>query len=348
MGDSAVPSTMLAWQYHTHGEPADVLKKEERAVPTPTPSQILVKVQCAALNPVGNKSMKYFPSFMVKKPCVAEMDVSGVVVGVGASVASFKVGDEVYGIIPGDLEFKTGNGALSQYTVLEEQHLVHKPSNISWQEAASVPLTSLTSYEALVEVGGLQSGQRVFVNGGSGGVGTTSVQIAKALGAHVVASCSDKNIDFVKQQGADEVIDYKAADLPTQLKEKYGNNKFDIILDAIGSNPLFHNCESYLNEKGIYLQVGAPMGGLMDNMKMGASVASNMLLPGFLGGVRRRYKFFLMSASKSRLEAINKLVTEGKLRPPVDSVYSFGDVLKAYERIMSSRARGKVVVNVSE
>eukprot|EP00026_Physarum_polycephalum_P012153 Phypoly_transcript_12430.p1 GENE.Phypoly_transcript_12430~~Phypoly_transcript_12430.p1 ORF type:complete len:348 (+),score=54.56 Phypoly_transcript_12430:64-1107(+) len=342
------PTMMLAWQYHHHGKPSEVLKKEERVVPTPTASQILIKVKCAALNPVGNKSMQHFPSIMVKKPCVAEMDVSGIVAGVGTGVSSFKIGDEVYGIIPGELQFKTSNGALSQYTVVEEHNLTHKPNNISWQEAAAIPLTALTAYEALVDFGEINTGpKRVFVNGGSGGVGTIGISMAKAFGAHVVASCSDKNIEFVKQRGADEVIDYNAEDLPTQLKHKYNAEKFDIIFDTVGSKHLFHHCESYLQETGIFIQVGAPMGGFGDIMKMGASVATNALLPGFLGGVRRKYKFFMMKPTKQHLEAVNQFVTEGKLRPAIDSEYSFDDVLKAYERIMSNRARGKVVVNIS-
>lgn len=293
--------------------------------------------------------MKFFPSFMIKKPAVAEMDVSGVVVGVGASVASFKVGDEVYGIIPFDLGYKTGTGTLSQYTVVPAELTAHKPKNISWQEAAAIPLASLTAYEALVDVGGLKSGGRVFVNGGSGGTGTSGVQIAKAFGAsHIVASCSAKNAEFVKGLGADEVIDYQAVDVPKHLTEKYSENKFDIIFDTVGSTPLFRNSESYLKKEGWYVQVGAPMEGMLGSMKMGASVARNMFLPGFLGGVRRKYKLMMFTPTKERTEAVNKLAEEGKLRPPIDSVHAFHDVLQAYERIMTNRARGKVVVNVSE
>jgi len=291
--------------------------------------------------------MKSFPSFAVKKPAIAEMDVSGIVVSQGEQVKSFKVGDEVFGIIPGDIEMKTGIGALAQYTVVEEIHLSHKPQNISWQEAAAIPLVSLTAYDGLAEIGGLKSGQRVFINGGSGGVGSVGIQIAKALGAYVVTSCSDKNIEFVKGLGADEAVDYKSVDLPAYLKDKYSDDKFHVILDTIGSDPLYRQCEPYVDEHGIFVQVGAPASGLLEAAKTGLNVAANMFWPSFFGGTNRRYKFMLTNATRARMDALTKLATEGKLRPPIDSEYPFSDVLKAYEKIMSLRARGKVVVNVS-
>lgn len=343
----SVPKNMFAWIYKTHGKPEEVLHKLEVPVPTPSPSQVLVQVKSAALNPIGYKSMNFFPSFMVKKPCIAEMDVAGIVAGVGASVASFKVGDEVYGIIPGEVNMKTGHGALAQYTVVEEQHLVPKPSNISWQEAAGVSLVALTSYDSLVVYGKLKSEQRIFINGGSGGVGTVGVQMAKAYGAYVVASCSTDNVDFVKQQGADEVIDYKVSDLHTQLKEKFHDKPFDIIYDTIGSDELFHHCESYLKKDGPYVQVGAPIASFGGMVHVGLSMAKKQMLPGFLGGVSRSYKQLLMTTSKQYLEAINQLVQQDRLRPPVDSTYDFDNVHAAYARIMSHRAKGKIVVNIS-
>lgn len=344
---------MQAWVYHKQGHPDEVLHKEDRPLPVPSSSQILVKVRCAALNPVGYKTMMYFPSIIknITKPASPEMDVAGVVVGKGGGVTSFKEGDEVYGIIREANYSKSGLGAMAQYTILEADHAVHKPPNISWQEAAAIPLASITAHQSLVEFGGLQSGNRVFINGGSGGVGTAGVQIAKAHGAHVVASCSARNIDFVKQLGADEVIDYTAVDLPTHLVQNYSNEKkFDIVFDTIGSKPLFTHCEPYLTQKGKYVQVGAPMEGpgIGGILKMFGSIASNQYKPALFGGIRREFKFLMLVERKETMEALNALVKEGKLKPPIDSVFAFDDVHKAYEKILTSRARGKIVVNVSD
>jgi len=342
-----VPTTMKAWVYTTHGGPAEVLQLVDRPVPTLQDDQVLVEVKCAALNPVGYKAMKYFPSLIVKKPATPEMDLSGVVVGAGKAVANFKEGDEVYGLIPGDITFKTGYGALAQYAPVSEKHLLKKNPNISWQEAAALPLTSLTAIHCL-ELAHFKEGNTVFVNGGSGGLGSVTVQIAKALGAHkVISSCSDRNVEFVKGIGADEVIPYNTEDVPKRLAQEYGTQKIDCIVDAFGDNNVYVNCESYLKKDGWFVNAGADFQGISGAIKMGFAIMRNSYLPVFLGGVDRKYTNMLMQPTQERVNKLGELVDSGKLKAVIDSTHSFENVKTAYERILTNRARGKVIVNVS-
>eukprot|EP01111_Echinosteliopsis_oligospora_P007717 TRINITY_DN2298_c0_g1_i2.p1 TRINITY_DN2298_c0_g1~~TRINITY_DN2298_c0_g1_i2.p1 ORF type:complete len:503 (+),score=197.22 TRINITY_DN2298_c0_g1_i2:61-1569(+) len=205
-----IPTENKAWTYSKHGQPADVLSMSDLPIPSLSPSQVLVEIKAAGFNPVSYKAMKTFPSFMVKKPCVPENDLSGVVVA--SASTEFAKGDEVLGIIPAELQFKTGFGTLGKYAIVEHAHLVKKPSSVSWEQAACLPLAGMTAWDALVETGHIKEGDRVFINGGSGGVGVMAVQIAKAMvgeGGYVAASCSAANIELVRSLGAHDALDYK-------------------------------------------------------------------------------------------------------------------------------------------
>lgn len=346
-------------------DPREVLHLDDRPVPKPKPSQILVKVYAVALNPAGYKVIKYFPGFMVKKPCIPEFDISGTIAAVGTQVNKWKVGDEVYGITGADTVFKTGHGGLAEYTVLEQDHMYtnsqsnltarcRKPDFISWEEASSIPLTALTAYKAeRVDPNvPLSTGGSIFVNGGSGGVGLYAIQIARHLvgdSGKVVATCSAKNVELVKQNGADEVIDYTSVNVPSHLVKTYEDQKFDIVLDAIGSFDIFKACAAFLKPKGIYLMIGAPIpASIAGFFSMGFNIVAATCLPGFLGGVPRKFRMTMMSPTKETVAAIGELVDQRVIKPVLDSVWKFDDegIKAAYSIIMSHRARGKVVIKV--
>ncbi|GAA5851721.1 hypothetical protein JCM9279_004383 [Rhodotorula babjevae] len=343
---------MRAWAYKTKGKPSDVLRLEPNwPKPSPTSSQVLVRVAVAGVNPVDVKAMGVAPvKFMAKAPAVPGLDLSGWVEGGDLSGTGLAIGDEVFGIVSTQDIFKTGKGALAEYVVVEKDTLAKKPANVSLEEATTFPLTVLTAYWALVTTAKLQKGQkkRIFINGGSGGVGSYAVQFAKAYGAFVVTTCSPGSLDLVSTLGADDILDYRASPLPAQLKAKYGSEPFDIIFDTVGSPEVWRKCPKYLEPDGIYVDVAGPhmdggigplLGGMVDMM-------GRNLRPGFLGGVPRKYVFGLSTADRKSFAEVEELVRTGKIRPILDSVFSFEDVQRAYERQMSGRAQGKIVVRV--
>ncbi|GAA5898782.1 hypothetical protein JCM8208_005394 [Rhodotorula glutinis] len=346
---------MRAWVYRNKGKPADVLRLEDDyPKPEPVKGQLLVEVRAASLNPVHSKTMGMAPmKYMQRVPCVPESDFSGVVAGGSLDGTDLKLGDEVFGIIPAQVSMKNGKGALAEYLVCEKSLVVKKPANVSFEEASTFPLTTFTAYWALVQVGKLEKGkgQRVFINGGSGGVGAYAVQLAKAYGAFVVTTCSPPSRELVSSLGADDVLDYKESDLATQLSNKYSGEQFDIFFDTVGHDTsLYYKSPAYLKPSGIYVDVAGPHidGSVGSLLRASVDFANRLLRPKMLGGVPRKYTFGMMTTDKKELEEMAALIGEGKLRPIVDSVFSFEDALKAYERQMSNRAKGKVVVRVSQ
>ncbi|KAG6919968.1 hypothetical protein DXG01_013317 [Tephrocybe rancida] len=241
-------------------------------------------------------------------------------------------------------------GALAQYVHMPADNLVIRPPHISPVEAAGITLVAETAYEGLIDIGKLEAGQTVLINGGSSAVGAYAIQIAKAKGAKVVATASGKNEAFVRKMGADEFIDYTTTPLHEYLAANPPTPKFHIILDAVALTDisLYANSPAYLAPNGIFISTG-PMPknlSIPELWKIVTTVYTGYLKPGWLGGVKRRYKIFLLIHKKERLDDIRKMLAEGLITPPVDSVYDFDDALKAYDRLMSSRATGKVVVKV--
>jgi NADPH:quinone reductase-like Zn-dependent oxidoreductase len=232
-----------------------------------------------------------------------------------------------------------------------------KPEFLTWEEAGSISLTALTAWQALVEEpkSTLTTGMNVFVNGGSGGVGLFSIQMARYLvgkQGKVVTTCSSKNVPFVKEYGVDDAIDYTSIkDLPKYLREQYSSDKFDVIVDCIGDFAIYNGCPGYLNPRGDYIVIGAPIpkgvGGLIGMLgKIGAAV----LWPGFLGGVPRRFVMSVMQATEEKMTKVGELVERKEVRTVVDSVWGFDDegVKGAYRKIMTGHARGKVVIKITE
>ncbi|BGP16155.1 hypothetical protein JCM10213_006090 [Rhodosporidiobolus nylandii] len=349
---------MRAWVFRTKGEPASSLKLEQDwSKPVPGKHQVLVKVHAAALNPVGWKMMSMAPlKYLTKVPAVPESDFSGVVEGGDLEGTGLQVGDAVFGIVPAESVMKTGRGVLAEYTLVEKHLLTKKPDNISFEGASSFPLTTSTAFWSMVKTSGLKkgAGQRVFINGGSGGVGVNAIQLAKAYGAYVVTTCSGPSRKLVESLGADEVIDYKEGDLIETLASKFSvkEKPFDMIFDTAGMNSeLYHQSPRYLVKTGTFVDIAGPTAhthspGLLDMVQGGVELVNRTLRPAWLGGTPRRYVFGMFTPDEEWLKEIGLFVAEGKLKPIIDEVFPFEEAVRAYDRQKSGRAKGKVVVSV--
>ncbi|KAI9063119.1 NAD-P-binding protein [Trametes sanguinea] len=344
--ESKIPATQKSWRVTGKGEPAKVLKL---ASDTPVPAklkkgEVLVKVQAAALNPVGYKTMGLVPGFLLRRIQAAEYDLAGVVVD--GNSTGLKEGDQVFGWIPVPLSLSSGQGALQQYARLPAANLVIRPPTVTPTQAAGFCVAGLTAYQALEGIAHIKEGQSVFVNGGSTAVGAFAIQLAKARGAkRVGASASAKNEEFVRKQGADEFFDYTKSPLHEQLAAANPTPKYDVFFEAVGllDPTLFLKSEAYLDRHGVFISVGPQGSGIGNYLHFTWNV---LLKPGFLGGVKRKWKLVSVKPVEKDLKDFAKLVEEGKIKPLVDSVYDFEDALKAYEKMMTKRATGKIVVKV--
>ncbi|KAH7924555.1 NAD(P)-binding protein [Leucogyrophana mollusca] len=351
---SNIPTTQRAWRALKRGKPSEALAFQSD-VPVPTklkPGEVLIQIEAAALNPVGHKLMGLLPNFMAGRPLTPENDLAGVIVD--ANGTEFTNGDEVFGIVPLEVQPKIRQGALAQYVRLPASCVIVRPPNITPIEACGIAMAGETALQALVGVGKLEAGQTVFINGGSSSVGIFAIYVAKAIGAKVVASASGKNEEFVLGHGADEFVDYTKAPLHKYLTDNPPSPKFDLIFDAAGlvDPSLYKHSEAYLASGGTFISSGptptfsawgGPSG--MGNM---LSTVKEIAQPCWLGGTARKWKLVTMTHSPKDLSTLRDLIVQGKLKPAVDSVYEFEDALSAYERILTGRARGKVVVRVKE
>ncbi|PSS35502.1 hypothetical protein PHLCEN_2v1527 [Hermanssonia centrifuga] len=329
--------TQRAWINVAKGNPADVLViDEKRPIPTQlADGEVLIKVQAAALNPV---------------PLVPELDYSGIVVD--SNGTHLKDGQAVFGMIPGPpiaLRSAPLTGTLAQYIRVPATCAIPRPTNIKATEAAGVGACGTTAYQALFSLAKLEPGQHVFVNGGSTSVGIFAIQLAKAIGCRVTATASGKNGDFLKSIGVDKFVDYTLGPLDQQLVKDLPSPKFHVMLEAVGNLDidLFTQSESYLAPGGTFVTVGPqPEGfGLNDMFALGR-YGWGVAKPAWLCGASRTWRMLRVEYNQEDLAAVAQYISEGKIKPIVDSVYDFDDALKAYERIMTKRAVGKVVVKI--
>ncbi|KAJ7672629.1 hypothetical protein B0H17DRAFT_179667 [Mycena rosella] len=360
-------TTYSAWFVTQKGHPSKALQLKA-GLPIPTKladGHVLVKVQATALNPVGYKLMGAIPNFLAGRPHVAEQDLAGIIVEPNGS--DFSAGDKVFGS-----SASPKLGTLAEYVTLPSSSLVLVPPNVSAVEAAGLGIVVATAYQALVIKLKIEAGQTVFINGGSSGVGLSAIQIAKSLGCRVVATASGKNKDLLLSLGIDEFIDYTEAPLVEQLLSKPPSPKFHAIFDAVGlTDPaLYLNSASYLAPGGMYLSAGTLPKTRQEMAGMLRQVFEGLLRPTWLGGVPRKFGVVQVNLGKKDLETVHQLVAAGGLlltitrffslqpnypcagdvKPIIDSVYSFDrdGVMKAYEKLMSKRAVGKVVVKVAD
>ena len=329
---------MKAFVYHDYGPP-EVLKCEEVEKPVPEGNEVLIRVRAASVNPLDCGMMKGKPYlfrifFGLPKPRVTRpgRDVAGEVEAVGANVTEFKPGDAVFGLCTAGTVGDRG-GAFAEYVCTCESALASKPEAVTFEQAASSPIAGLTALQGLRDKGRLQAGQKVLINGASGGVGTFAIQIAKAHGAEVTAVCSARNTEMVKSIGADHVIDY------TQENFTKRRQRYDLIFDLAG-NHSFWECRQVLTPRGTFLGVGV-IGAPVSFLGLFARLAAGLALSQFVG---QKYLTFIAKPSKQDLDLIGQMMASGKLKPVIDRRYCLSETPDAMRYLDQSHARGKVLI----
>ena len=331
---SAAPNNPIKAIVHCEYGSPDVLKLEDVEKPVPNDNQLLVRVRAASVNPLDltiRGPWLIRPLLGLRKPKDTRLgvDYSGTVEAVGKNVTNFKPGDEVFG-------GKTGS--ITEYVcVLADRGVVPKPSNMTFEQAASAPVAALTALQGLRDKGKIQSGQKVLVNGASGGVGTFAVQIAKSFGAEVTGVCSTRNLDLVRSIGADHVIDYTKEDF-TKTDQRY-----DLIYDLIG-NHSFSERRRILNPNGICVMAGVGGAGWHDGMAMRLVGELNAYLRSRF--VSQKFISYIAQFNKKDMMVLADLMQSGKVTPVIDRTYKLSDVPEALRYLEQGHARGKVVIAV--
>jgi NADPH:quinone reductase-like Zn-dependent oxidoreductase len=308
---------MKAIRFHEFGSP-DVLKLEDVPVPVPANDELLIKVYATSVNPVDWKIIKgarrgKYPSNL---PLTPGWDVSGVVEKTGNDIDNFKKGDEVY-----SRPDPTRNGAFAEYIVVKANQVSFKPKSISHTQSAAVPLAGLTAWQGLFQFGQLQAGQKVLIHAASGGVGTFAVQFAKWKGAYVIGTASENNLDFVKQLGADEVIDYKNEKFEDRL------NNLDLVFDTIGGDTQTRSL-TVLKNGGRLITTLKP-----ENEE--EAKAKNIHIEGF--GAQ---------SYPEDLKQIARLIDEGKVKPAISKIMPLEEAAAAEKLSEEGHVRGKIVLQV--
>ena len=328
---SSETKLMKAIVYRCYGSP-DVLTLEDIEKPTPADNEVLVKVHAAAVNPLDWHYMRGSPYIMrlgtgLGSPNDTRLgvDFAGTVEAVGRNVTQFKPGDEVFG---------GKNGAFAEYvTVHDDRALVLKPASLSFEQAASVPIAAITALQALRDKGKIKPGQKVLINGASGGVGTFAVQIAKSFGAEVTGVCSTRNLEMVRSIGADYVIDYTQEDY-TEKEQRY-----DLIIDMVGNHSLSSN-RQVLNPEGIFVIIGGAKGNwlapLMNPIKA-------LMYSPFVG---QEFVMLLAKMRKEDLSTLSDLMQTGKVTPVIDRRYPLSELPAAIRYSEEGHARGKIIIDI--
>jgi NADPH:quinone reductase-like Zn-dependent oxidoreductase len=325
---------MKAIIYCDYGLPN--LKLEDVEKPVPNDEQILVKVRAASVNPYDWHFVEGTPKIMrlmgvgLRKPKDTRLgvDFAGTVEAAGKNVTQFKPGDEVFG---------GRGGAFAEYVCRRAEGAVAlKPANITFEQAAAVNIAGITALQGLRDKGKVQPGQKVLINGASGGVGTFAVQIAKSLGAEVTGVCSTRNVDLVRSLGADHVIDYTKEDFAK------GAERYDVILDNVPNHSL-SECRSVLTPKGKYVLIGG--GGPNDSRWIGpfGRIIKTMVLSKF---VDQQMGMMMAEANQKDLTILADMLQSGKLKPVIDRTYKLSEVPAAIAYLEEGHARGKVIITV--
>lgn len=322
---------MKALEHDRYGSP-DVLEYRDVASPEPHADGVVVRVHAAAVNPLDWHLMTGTPYFLrltagLRQPKGRRrgVDMAGTVESVGSSVTEFEVGDEVFG---------GGQGAFAEYVACRVATLAHKPADLSFADAAALPVAGVTALQGLRDHAGLQPGQSVLINGAGGGVGTYAVQIAKAMGAEVTAVCGTHNVEIARGLGADHVIDYTSDDFVAS------GRRYDAILDNVGNRSL-SDCRRVLTDEGVLVSVG----GAKHRRWLGPIprlVAAKLRF--LFGG--QRVVAFIAKETHDELLALAKMVEQGELRSVIDRTYPLADAAEAIRHLADGHARGKIVVSV--
>ena len=321
---------MKAIVYHKYGSP-EVLELQEIDKPVVKDDDVLVRVHAASVNPadwhllIGTPYLVRIVAGLFKpKHTIPGIDVAGRVEAVGRNVKQFQPGDEVFG---------EHSRAYAEYVCVPEDGIVLKPANLTFEQAAAVPIAALTALQGLRDKGQIQLGHKVLINGASGGVGTFAVQIAKSFGAEVTGVCSTRNVDMVRSIGADHVIDYTQEDF-TQSGQRY-----DLMLDAVGNRSL-SDCRRVLSPKGVYVSVGAQVGDWLGPL----THVSKVLLASLVGS--QKMVPMLAKQTKSDLVVLKELLEAEKVTPVIDRRYELSEVPEALRYQGEGHAQGKIVITV--
>ncbi|MFB9630504.1 NADP-dependent oxidoreductase [Nonomuraea helvata] len=312
---------MKAISQDTLGGP-EVLKTVEVDKPVPGPTEVLVRVEAAGLNPTDWKTRQSGGFLTDRLPFVLGYDVSGVVEASGFGQALYKPGDEVFGM----LKYPDAHGAFAEYVTAPSRHFVRKPANIDHVQAAGIPLAGLTAYQALVDVAGLKGGQRVLIHAAAGGVGHLAVQIAKARGAYVIGTASAAKHEFLRGLGADELVDYRNEDFAEVVRD------VDVVLDTIGGDYGPRSLPT-LRRDGVIV-----------------SLVLRELDPGFherAAELGIRAEAVLVEPDQAAMRALAALVEAGKLRVEIAAVLPLAEAAKAHELGETNRTTGKIVLTVA-
>jgi len=319
---------MKAIVYTRYGPP-DVLRIEDVPAPTPREDEVLVKVYAASLNPLDFHHMRGHVRLITgmagPRRSVLGCDIAGRVEAVGGRVTQFRPGDDVLGVKG------LSGGGFAEYTCASEKKVALKPANISFEEAAAVPIAGVTALQGLRDKGHIQPGHKVLIDGASGGVGTFAVQIAKSFGAEVTAVCSTRHVETARSIGADRVIDYKREDF-TQTEQRY-----DLIFGANAYRPLA-DYRRVLKENGILVMAGGGAG-----LRPMLAILLRSILP-----TRPKMRFFMAKIDRTVLDDMRGLIETGKVRPVIDKRYPLSEAADAMRYLEEGHADGKVVLTVSD
>ncbi|KAL8809931.1 MAG: hypothetical protein Q9200_002986, partial [Gallowayella weberi] len=275
--------------------------------------------------------------FAITKPATPGIDFAGSIVR-PASGSPLKAGQLIFGACGTS---PIAGGALREFSVSGVKSAVVIPEGVDPVDAATVGVAGLTAYQSIVPH--VKSGDKIFINGGSGGTGVFGIQFAKAVGCHVTTTCSTANVDFCKQLGADEVVDYKKEKVLDVLLLKAKEHKFDHAVDNVGSDEqLTQHCHEFMQSSGTMVIVGGE-----PSWKAVTQILKRKVLPGFLGGVKGNVVGFWPDQNPEDLQRIGEWMKEGKVKAVVDTRFPFEDVPKAFEKLKTGRARGKIVVDVA-
>ncbi|WP_077416080.1 NADP-dependent oxidoreductase [Chryseobacterium sp. JV274] len=332
---------MKAFVVQNYGKKEELTLREV-SKPILRENEVMVEIYAAGLNQLDTKilSGEFKMILPYKTPFILGHDLAGIVIETGSKVTKFKIGDEVYAR-PSDHHI----GTFAEYLAVEETDLALKPQNLSMDEAAGVPLVALTAWQALVEIGKLKKGQKVFIQAGSGGVGIVAIQLAKYLGATVATTAGKASFPMLKELGADVLIDYKTQDFETVLKD------YDLVLNSQDTKTLKKSL-NVVKTGGKVISISGPPTPAFAQ-EIGASWIIRSVLSILSFGVRKKakrqgidYEFLFMKSSGKQLGQITKLIEDGTLKIVVEKVYPFSQTNEALNHVASGRAKGKVVIKI--
>lgn len=332
---------MKAWQYVAPGPLSDQIKLTDQAVKPSVSAlkknEILIQVKAAGINPADYKvpAMGVVARGILPFPKTLGMDLAGVVAAVGSEVTDVTVGDHVVS----RLDPLKSTGALSEYVVAAPENYAALAKETGLDCAAGLGTAGLTAYQTIQPY--VQAGDNIFINGGSGGVGTFAIQIGKLLGCNVTTSCSTPKVAMCEELGADEVIDYRKSDVIEAIKKN--GKTYKLVVDLVGSSPanLHISSGEFLSKDGVYVMVStAPSwSGL-------TTVASALLKPAWLGGAKNKVVVYMTWNDKAHLSQLAQWLDTGKLKVTIDKRYEFGEAFEAYDHLHAGSAAGKIVVHV--